>query len=204
MVQHGRSNRSSWAESVRILWQGCCGKGNLRRSCCSTVGRRFSNLERLFVEIGLLLSVHVDDTKLAGNKTLIRCWMFSIKKLIWENQHFCHDHENLGCPQIQCEISIDLTDNHRPEFDSRRRTKVIFFFVFASSLFMPRGGWCTSESSNGWIKILCGNQAPAEQWHRGQKRPQSSRSAILSRCQEEVQIARDFHRIFSQKRRWWR
>ena len=41
-----------------ILWQDCCGKGNLRKSYCSTVGRRFPNWECLFVhrEKGLFLS----------------------------------------------------------------------------------------------------------------------------------------------------
>ena len=48
-----------------LLW-----KGNLRKSCSNTVGRRFSNWERLFVhrEEGLFLSVYVDDIKLAGKK----------------------------------------------------------------------------------------------------------------------------------------
>ena len=32
-----------------ILWQDYCGKGNLRKSCWSTVGRRFSNWACLFV-----------------------------------------------------------------------------------------------------------------------------------------------------------
>ena len=39
-------------------------------------------------EKGLFLSVYVDDIKIAGkNKILIRCGNYSIKKLIWENQH---------------------------------------------------------------------------------------------------------------------
>ena len=51
---------------------------------------KIPNLECLFVhrEKGLFLSVYVDDIKLAGkNKILIRCGKYSIKKLIWENQH---------------------------------------------------------------------------------------------------------------------
>ena len=34
---------------------------------------------------------------------------------------------------------------------------------------MPRRGWGAFESSDGWIKILRGNQPPAEQWPRVQK-----------------------------------
>ena len=51
---------------------------------------KVSNWEWLFVhrEKGLFLSVFLDDIQLAGkNKTLIRCGRYSIKKLIWENQH---------------------------------------------------------------------------------------------------------------------
>ena len=53
------------------LWQGCYGRGNLRKSYCSTVGERFPSWECLFVnrEKGLFLSVYVDDIKLAGKKT---------------------------------------------------------------------------------------------------------------------------------------
>ena len=53
-----------------ILWQDYYGKGDLRKSYCSTVGKRFSNGECLFVhrEKGLFLSVYVDDLKLAGKK----------------------------------------------------------------------------------------------------------------------------------------
>ena len=51
---------------------------------------KVSNCECLFVhsEKGLFLSVCVDDKKLLErNKTLIRCGRYSLKKLIWENQH---------------------------------------------------------------------------------------------------------------------
>ena len=50
---------------------------------------KISNWECLFVhrEKGLLLSVYVDDIKLAGKKILIRCGNYSTKKSIWENQH---------------------------------------------------------------------------------------------------------------------
>ena len=72
-----------------ILWQDCYEKGNLRKSYCSTVGRRFP----------------------CGNAySLIRCGKYSIKKLIWENQHLS--------TQRQCEISKDIMDNYRAMFES--------------------------------------------------------------------------------------
>ena len=52
---------------------------------------KIPNWECLFVhrEKGLFLSVYVDDKKnwLERNRILIRCGKYSIKKLIWENQH---------------------------------------------------------------------------------------------------------------------
>ena len=52
---------------------------------------KIPNWECLFVhrDKGLFLSVYVDDIKnwLERNKILIRCGKYSIKKLIWENQH---------------------------------------------------------------------------------------------------------------------
>ena len=53
---------------------------------------KVSSWECLFLHRGqgLILSVYVDDIKLAGKKkTLIRCGKYSIKKSIWENQHLC-------------------------------------------------------------------------------------------------------------------
>ena len=51
---------------------------------------KIPNWQCLFVHHrkGLFLSVYVDDIKSAGkNKMLILCGNYSIKKLIWENQH---------------------------------------------------------------------------------------------------------------------
>ena len=51
---------------------------------------KIPNWECLFVhrEKGLFLSVCVDDIKIGWKeKILIRCGKYSIKKLIWENQH---------------------------------------------------------------------------------------------------------------------
>ena len=53
-----------------IFWQDCYEKGNLRKSYCSTVGKRFPIENAYFVhrQKRLFLSVYVDDIKLAGKK----------------------------------------------------------------------------------------------------------------------------------------
>ena len=73
-----------------ILWQDCHGKGNLRKSYCSTVGRRFpiGNAYSYTVKKGYsYLCMWMTSNWLERNKTLTRCGKYSIKKLIWENQH---------------------------------------------------------------------------------------------------------------------
>ena len=66
-------------------------KGNLRKVLLKHGWEKIPNWECLFVHRGkgLFLSVYVDDIKiwLERNTILIRCGKYSIKKLIWENQH---------------------------------------------------------------------------------------------------------------------
>ena len=105
-----------------ILWQDCYGKGNLRKSYCSTVGRRFPNWECLFVhrEKWLFLSVYVDDIKLAGKKQSIDpMWKVLNQEVDLGETTFFLDHVYLGCTQRQCEISKDIVDNYRTMFESR-------------------------------------------------------------------------------------
>ena len=73
-----------------IVWQYCHGKGNLRKSYCNTVGRRFpiGNAYSYTVKKGYsYLCMWMTSNWLERNKTLIRCGKYSTKKLIWENQH---------------------------------------------------------------------------------------------------------------------
>ena len=73
-----------------ILWQDCDGKGNLRKILLKYGWEKVSKWECLFVhrEIGLFLSVDVDDIKLAGKDFFFhRCGKYETKNLIWENQH---------------------------------------------------------------------------------------------------------------------
>ena len=73
-----------------ILWQDYYVKGNLRRSYCSTVGRKFQigNVSLFIVKKDYsYLCMWMTKNWLARNKTLIRCGKYSIKKSIWENQH---------------------------------------------------------------------------------------------------------------------
>ena len=87
-----------------ILWQGCYGKGNLRKSYWHTVGKRFPNWECLFVntETGLFLSVYVDNLKLVGKKQSINpTWKILNKEVdLGETTSFL-DHVYFGCAQRQ-------------------------------------------------------------------------------------------------------
>ena len=80
--------------------------------------------------------------------------MYSIKKLIWENQHHFLDDVYLGCTQRQCEISKDIVDNYRTMFESQnfsggeqkkltilRKQYSYFFMVLWRWLVMQRSVW---------------------------------------------------------------
>ena len=56
---------------------------------------------------------------LERNKILIRCGKYSIKKLIWENQHLSLIMKTWDALNVECEVSEDIVDNYRTMFDSR-------------------------------------------------------------------------------------
>ena len=105
-----------------ILWQDCYGKDNLRKSYCSTVGRKLTigNAYSYTVKKGLFFSVYVDDIKLAGKKqNLDPMWKLLNKEVDLGEPTSFLDHVYLGCTQRQCEISKDIVDNYRTMFESR-------------------------------------------------------------------------------------
>ena len=105
-----------------ILWQDCYGKGNMRKSFWSTVARKFpiGNACSYTVKKGYsYLCMWMTSNWLERNKTLIRCGKYSIKKLIWENQHLSLIMYIWDVNQRQCEISKDIVDNYRTMFESR-------------------------------------------------------------------------------------
>ena len=80
------------------------------------------NWECLFVnrEKGLLLSVYVDDFKLAGKKPNIDpTWKILMKDVDLGEPTSFLDHVYLGCTQRECQISKDFVDNHRSMFEAR-------------------------------------------------------------------------------------
>ena len=80
------------------------------------------NWDCLFVhrQKGLLLSVNVDDKKLAGKKqNLDPMWNVLNKEVDLGVPTSFRDHVYLGCTQRQCEISNDIVDNFRAMFESR-------------------------------------------------------------------------------------
>ena len=72
-----------------IPWQDCYGKGKLRKSYCSSVGRRFpiGNAYSYIVKKGYSCLCMWTTYWLERNKILIRRGNYSTKKSIWENQH---------------------------------------------------------------------------------------------------------------------
>ena len=70
-----------------ILWQDYYGKGNLRKSSCSTVGRRFllGNAYSYTVKKRVMW---MTTNWLERSKTLIRCGKYSIKKSIGRTNIF--------------------------------------------------------------------------------------------------------------------
>ena len=79
------------------------------------VGRRFpiGNAYSYTVKKGLVLSVYVDDIKLAGKKQNIDpMWKLLNKEVDLGEPTSFLDHVHLGCTQRQCEISKDIVDNY--------------------------------------------------------------------------------------------
>ena len=71
-------------------------------------------------EKGLLLSVYVDDFKLAGKKQNIdRMWNVHMKELDLGEPTSFLDHVFLGWTQRECETSKDIVDNYRNMFESK-------------------------------------------------------------------------------------
>ena len=105
-----------------ILWQDCDGKGNLRKSFWNTVRRKFpiGNAYSYTVKKDYsYLCMWMTSNWLEGNKTLIRCGKYSIKKSIWENQHLSLIMFVWGVLKDTVKLSKDIVDSYRAMFESR-------------------------------------------------------------------------------------
>ena len=82
---------------------------------------KVSNWECLLVhrQKGLILSVYVDDIKLAGKTKHFPMWKVLNKEVDLGEPTSFLDHVYLGCTQRQCEISKNTVDNYRAMFESR-------------------------------------------------------------------------------------
>ena len=105
-----------------ILWQDCYGKGNLRKFCWNTVGKKF-------LTGNVSLSTEQEDYSYpcvwtisnwqVRQKTQNRFGKFSWKTLTRENQTSFLDHVYLGCTQRECKIRTDIVANYRDMFETR-------------------------------------------------------------------------------------
>ena len=69
---------------------------------------------------GLLLSVYVDDTKLAGKKQNIDpMWKVLMENVDLGEPTSFLDHVCLGCAQRDCQTSKDIVDNYKNLFESQ-------------------------------------------------------------------------------------
>ena len=68
----------------------------------------------------VILTVYVDDIKLAGKKqNFDPMWKLLNKEVDLGEPTSFLDHENLGRTQRECRISKDIVDNYRTMFESR-------------------------------------------------------------------------------------
>ena len=85
-----------------ILWQDHHGKGNSRKSFWTTVGRKF-RIGNVFCQPSkrtILLSVYVDDIKLAGKtEDISPTWKILVKDVDLGEPTSFLDHMYLGCAQ---------------------------------------------------------------------------------------------------------
>ena len=141
-----------------ILWQDCYGKGNLKKSNCSTVGKRFpiGNVSLCTVKKDYFLSVYVDDIKFAGEKRNIDpMWKLLNKEVDLGEPTSFLDHVYFGCTQRQCETNKKLWTITEPclnrEFPrvGLKNFRTLRFFVFLHRLVI----WKVMRS-NVWSDIV--------------------------------------------------
>ena len=105
-----------------ILWDDCYGKGNLRKSYCSAVGRRFpiGNAYSYNVKRGYSYPcMWMTSNWLERNKNIDPMLKVLNKEVDLGEPTSFFDHGYLRCTQRQCEISKDFLDNYRTMFESR-------------------------------------------------------------------------------------
>ena len=74
---------------------------------------------------GLLLSVYVDDMKMAGRKqTLDPMWKKLMKLVDLGELTSFLDQKYLGCIQRECKSNENIDDEHRKMFESRISARV--------------------------------------------------------------------------------
>ena len=124
-----RPGCSSWAESVQSSFgRTIMGKAIWENVTETWLGKGFQLGMLIFTswsKIILICACGWHKSWLERSKILIRCGMYSIKKLICEYPGSCI----LGLDSTKCEISKDITGNYRTMFESRisAREEVFLF-----------------------------------------------------------------------------
>ena len=118
------------------------------------------NWECLFVnrEKGLVLSVYVEDIKLAGKKQNIDpMWKVLVKEVDLGEATSFFDHVYLGCTQRECQTSKDIVDNYRTIFESNisagatEKLHILIWKVMQRNAWNDIANWPT-EQLNSYTK----------------------------------------------------
>ena len=133
-----------------IFWQDCYGKGNLRKSHRSTVGRRFPLGNAYSYTVKRVILICVCGWHQIGWKETNSMWKVLNKAVDLGETASFFDHVSLGCTQRQCEISKDIVDNYRTMFESRISVGGTEKLPFSENL---RISWW---SYGGSCKEMCG------------------------------------------------
>ena len=104
-----------------ILWQDCCGKGNLGKSYWNMAGRNSKLGMSLCTSWKSIILICVCGWHEIGWKkqNLDPRWKLLYKDVDSGAPTSFLDHVHLGCTQRQCQISKDIVDNYRTMFESR-------------------------------------------------------------------------------------
>ena len=140
-----------------ILWQDCYGKGNLRKSYWSTVGRRFPIVNAYSYTVKRVTIICVCEWHRIGwkEKNINPMWQVQNKEVDLGEPTSFLDHVYLACTQRQCEISKDIVDKCRTMFESRISEGAIEKLQCSENLHISSWSYDMEERAKKWVERYC-------------------------------------------------
>ena len=122
-----RLPRHKWpkskAFSIEIFpdthWQDCCGKTIWRKFCWSLAGKKYQ-IGNVFCSLktrNYLLSIHVDDMKMAGKQNMVPMWKKLMNNVDFDEPTSFLDHACLGCTQRECKPNEIIIEKQTRTFE---------------------------------------------------------------------------------------